>query len=144
MKFAIIGMADKDSEAGVLPDEKALAEMGKYHEELVKAGVLLAAVGLQASSKGARVRVSGDKRTVIDGPFTETKELVAGFTIIQVQSKEEAIEWVKRAPNLFPDKESVIEIRQIFEADDFGEAATPERREARRELEEQMVKNVKR
>lgn len=144
MKFMIIGKADKDTEAGVLPDEKALAEMGKYHEELVTAGVLLSAVGLQSSSKGARVRISGDKRTVIDGPFTETKELVAGFSIIQVKSKEVAIEWVKRAPNPFPGKESEIEIRQIFEADDFGEAATPELREARRGLEEHMAENAKR
>ena len=144
MKFVVMGMADQDTEAGVLPDEKALAEMGRYHEELVKAGVLLSAVGLQATSKGARVKTSGNKRTVIDGPFTETKELVAGFMIIQVKSKEEAIEWVKRSPNLFPDRDSVIEIRQIFEADDFGEAATPERREARRELEDQMAANAKR
>lgn len=144
MKFMVIGKADKDSEAGVLPDEKALAEMGKYHEELVKAGVLLAAHGLQSSAKGARVRFSGDKRTVIDGPFTETKELIAGFSIIQVKSKEEAIEWVKRAPNPFSGKETEVEIRQIFEADDFGDAATLERREARHELEEQMAENAKR
>jgi hypothetical protein len=144
MKFMIIGKADKDSETGVLPDENALAEMGKYHEELVKAGVLLSAVGLQSSAKGARVKISGDTRTVFDGPFTETKELVAGFMIIQVNSKEEAIEWVKRAPNPHPGKESEIEIRQIFEADDFGEAATPERRKARQGLEEQMAENAKR
>jgi hypothetical protein len=144
MKFMIIGMANQESEAGVMPDEKALAEMGAYLEELVKAGVLLAAHGLHATSKGARVKFSGKKRTVIDGPFTETKELVAGFQIIQVKSKEEAIEWVKRGPNMFADRDSVVEIRQIFEADDFGEAATPERREARRGLEDQMSENAKR
>jgi hypothetical protein len=117
--------ATKESEAGVMPDEKLLAEMGKYNEELAKAGVLLAGEGLHPSSKGARVRFSGDKRTVIDGPFTETKELVAGFWIIQVRSKEEAIEWVKRVPNPFPGTESEIEIRQVFDADDFGEEFTP-------------------
>src|SRR5437870_9690623 len=101
MKFMVIVKANKDSEAGVLPDEKLLAEMGKYNEELVKAGVLLAAEGLHPSSKGARVKFSGEKRTVIDGPFAETKELVAGFWIFQVKSKEEAIEWVKRSPNPF-------------------------------------------
>src|SRR5437660_1080250 len=126
MKFMVIVKANKDSEAGVLPDEKLLAEMGKYNEELVKAGVLLAAEGLHPSSKGARVKFSGEKRTVIDGPFAETKELVAGFWIFQVKSKEEAIEWVKRSPNPFPGTESEIEIRQVFEASDFGEAFTPE------------------
>src|SRR5687767_9035313 len=106
MRFMLIVKADKDSEAGVMPDEKLLAEMGKYNEELVKAGVMLAGEGLQPSSKGARVRFAGSKRTVIDGPFSETKELIAGFWIFQVKSKEEAIEWVKRAPNPFPGKES--------------------------------------
>ena len=125
MRFMIMVKATKESEAGVMPDEKLLAEMGKYNEELAKAGVLLAGEGLHPSSKGARVRFSGDKRTVIDGPFTETKELVAGFWIIQVRSKEEAIEWVKRVPNPFPGTESEIEIRQVFEADDFGEEFTP-------------------
>ena len=125
MRFMIMVKATKESEAGVMPDEKLLAEMGKYNEELAKAGVLLAGEGLHPSSKGARVRFSGDKRTVIDGPFTETKELVAGFWIIQVRSKEEAIEWIKRVPNPFPGTESEIEIRQVFEADDFGEEFTP-------------------
>jgi hypothetical protein len=109
MRFMIMVKATKESEAGVMPDEKLLAEMGKYNEELAKAGVLLAGEGLQPSSKGARVRLSGDKRTVIDGPFAETKELVAGFWIIQVRSREEAIEWVKRVPNPFPGTESEIE-----------------------------------
>jgi len=132
--------ADKSSEAGVLPDEKLLAAMGKYNEELVKAGVLLAAEGLQPSSKGARVRFSGEKRTVMDGPFSETKELVAGFWLIQVKSKEEAIEWVKRCPNPFPGTESEIEIRQVFEADDFGPALTPELREQEERLRKQATR----
>ena len=129
MRFMVLVKADKNSEAGVLPDEKLLAEMGNYNEELVKAGVLLAAEGLQPSSKGARVRFSGANRTVIDGPFSETKELIAGFWLIQVKSKEEAIEWVKRCPNPFPGTESEIEIRQVFEASDFGPEFTPELRE---------------
>jgi hypothetical protein len=128
MRFMVIVKADKNSESGALPDEKLLAEMGKFNDELVKAGVLLAAEGLQPSSKGARVRFSGNKRTVIDGPFSETKELVAGFWLFQVKSKEEAIEWVKRAPNPFPGTESEIEIRQVFEAEDFGPEFTPELR----------------
>jgi hypothetical protein len=128
MRFMVIVKADKNSEAGALPDEKLLAEMGKFNDELVKAGVLLAAEGLQPSSKGARVRFSGNKRTVIDGPFSETKELVAGFWLFQVKSKEEAIGWVKRAPNPFPGTESEIEIRQVFEAEDFGPEFTPELR----------------
>jgi hypothetical protein len=125
MRFMILVKADKNSEAGALPDEKLLTEMGKFNEELVKAGVLLAAEGLHASSKGARVRFAGSKRTVIDGPFTETKELIAGFWLWQVKSKDEAIEWLKRAP--FDQTE--VEIRQVFEADDFGPALTPEVRE---------------
>ena len=141
MKFMVIVKANKDSEAGVLPDEKLLAEMGKYNEELVKAGVLLAAEGLQPSSKGARVKFSGTKRTVIDGPFAETKELVAGFWIFQVKSKEEAIEWVKRSPNPFPGTESEIEIRQVFEASDFGEAFTPELREQEERMRAQAAAN---
>ena len=140
MRFMLLVKADKSSEAGVLPDEKLLAAMGKYNEELVKAGVLLAAEGLQPSSKGARVRFSGAKRTVIDGPFSETKELVAGFWLIQVKSKEEAIEWVKRCPNPFPGTESEIEIRQVFEADDFGPALTPELREQEERLRKQATK----
>jgi hypothetical protein len=125
MKFMVLVKATKDSEAGVMPSEKLLAEMGKFNEELVKAGVMLAGEGLHPSSKGARVRFSGAKRSVIDGPFAETKELVAGFWIWQVKSKEEAIEWVKRCPNPMPG-ESEIEIRQVFEAEDFGPALTPE------------------
>src|SRR6476646_494565 len=128
MRFMVIVKATKESEAGVLPDQKLLADMGKYNEELVKAGVMLAGEGVQSSSKGARVRFSGAKRTVIDGPFAETKELVAGFWIFQVKSKEEAIEWVKRCPNPM-DEDSDIEIRQVFEPDDFGPALTPEVRE---------------
>jgi hypothetical protein len=143
MRFMVIVKADKNSEAGVLPDEKLLAEMGKYNEELVKAGVLLAAEGLQPSSKGARVRFSGAKRTVIDGPFAETKELIAGFWIFKVKSKEEAIEWVKRSPNPFPGTESEIEIRQVFETEDFGAELTPELREAERRMAEQMAENAK-
>ena len=142
MRFMIIVKANKDSEAGVMPSTELLAEMGKFNEELVKAGVLLAGEGLQPSSKGARVKFSGSKRTVIDGPFAETKELIAGFWLIQVKSKEEAIEWVKRAPNPMPGTESEIEIRQVFEADDFGEALTPELREQEEKLRAQS--NAKR
>jgi len=127
MRFMVMVKATKDSEAGVLPTQKLLADMGKFNEELVKAGVLLAGEGLQPSSKGARVKFSGAKRTVIDGPFAETKELVAGFWLWQVKSKEEAIEWVKRCPNPHPG-ESEIEIRQVFEAEDFGTEFTPELR----------------
>ena len=127
MRFMVIVKANKDSEAGVLPDEKLLADMGNFNEQLAKAGVLLAAEGLHPSSKGARVRFSGANRTVIDGPFAETKELVAGFWLWQVKSKEEAIEWVKRCPNPFPG-ESEIEIRQVYEAEDFGAEFTPELR----------------
>ena len=124
MRFMILVKADKNSEAGVLPDKKILTEMGKFNEELVKAGVMLAGEGLQASSKGARVKFSKGKRIVIDGPFSETKELVAGFWLWQVRSKEEAIEWLKRAP--FEDTE--VEIRQVFETEDFGPELTPEAR----------------
>ena len=128
MRFMILIKADKNSEAGVLPDEQLLTEMGKFNEELVKAGVLLAGEGLQPSSKGARVKFSGAQRTVIDGPFPETKELIAGFWLWQVNSKEEAIEWAKRCPNP-TGGESEIEIRQVFEAEDFGAEFTPELRE---------------
>jgi hypothetical protein len=121
MRFMILVKASKESEAGILPSAELLTEMGQYNEQLIKAGVMLAGEGLQDSSKGARVRFSGNKRTVIDGPFAETKELIAGFWIFQVKSKEEAIEWVKRAPNPMPGTESEIEIRQIFEAEDFGD-----------------------
>jgi hypothetical protein len=134
MRFMVIVRSNPDAEAGAMPDEKILTEMGKYNEELVKAGVLLAGEGLHPSAKGARVRFSGTRRTVIDGPFTETKELIAGFWLFQVRSLAEAIEWVKRAPNPFPGRESEIEIRQVFEATDFGEALSPQLREQ----EEQM------
>ena len=139
MRFMIIVKADKNSEAGVLPDKKLLEEMGKYNEELAKAGVMLAGEGLQPSSKGARVKFSGNKRTVIDGPFSETKELVAGFWLFQVRSKEEAIEWVKRAPNPFPGTEAEIEIRQVFEAEDFGSEFTPELREQEERVRQQVA-----
>jgi len=125
MKFMVMVKATKESEAGVMPDEKLLAAMGKYNEELVKAGIMLAGEGLHPSSKGARVRFDGPKRTVIDGPFAETKELVAGFWIWQCKSKEEAIEWLKRCPNPMPGV-SDIELRQVFSAEDFGPALTPE------------------
>jgi hypothetical protein len=137
MRFMVLVKANKDSEAGALPDQKILAEMGKFNEELVNAGVMLAGEGLQPSSKGARVKFSGEKRTVIDGPFAETKELIAGFWLWQVKSKEEAIEWVKRCPNPMPG-ESVIEIRQVFEAEDFGPAFTPELREQEERLRAQL------
>jgi hypothetical protein len=129
----VIVKATKDSEAGVMPEEKLLAEMGNYNEQLVNAGIMLAGEGLHPSSKGARVRFSGTKRTVIDGPFAETKELIAGFWLWQVKSFEEAIEWVKRCPNPMPG-ESEIEIRQVFEAEDFGEEFTPELREQEERL----------
>src|SRR6195256_4833672 len=138
MRFMIMVRATKDSEAGVMPDEKILTEMGKFNEELVKAGVMLAGEGLQPSSKGARVRFSGSKRTVIDGPFVETKELVAGFWMWKVKSKEEAIEWVKRCPNPMPG-DSEIEIRQVFEAEDFGAELTPELREQEERLRSQIA-----
>ena len=128
MRCLVIVKANKDSEAGVMPKQKLLAEMGKFNEELVKAGVLLAGEGLQPSSKGKRVRFSGEKRTVIDGPFSETKELIAGFWLWQVRSMEEAVEWVKRCPSPH-EGEAEIEIRQVFEAEDFGSELTPELRE---------------
>ena len=139
MRFMILIKADKNSEAGVLPDERLLTEMGKFNEELVKAGIMLAGEGLHPSSKGARVRFSGSKRTVIDGPFAETKELVAGFWLWQVKSKEEAIEWVKRIPNPMPGTETEIEIRQVFEVEDFGAAATPEIRAQEQRLRAQTA-----
>jgi hypothetical protein len=129
MRFMVMVRATKDSEAGVMPDEKLLADMGRFNEELVKAGVMLAGEGLHPSSKGARVRFSGKNRTVIDGPFVETKELIAGYWLWQCKSLDEAIEWVKRAPNPFTNQDSEIEIRQLFEAEDFGEEFTPELRE---------------
>ena len=138
MRFMILVKANKDTEAGVLPSEQLLAEMGNFNEELVKAGVLLAGEGLQPSSKGARVKFSGSKRTVIDGPFAEVKELIAGFWLIDVKSKEQAIEWVKRIPNP-TGEESEIEIRQVFEAEDFGPAFTPELREQEAQLRAQIA-----
>ena len=136
MRFMIIVKATQDSEAGVMPKEKLLTEMGKFNEELVNAGVMLAGDGLHPSSKGARVKFSGTKRTVTDGPFAETKELVAGFWIWQCKSKQEAIEWVKRCPNPH-EGESEIEIRQVFEAEDFGAEFTPELREQEERLRAQ-------
>jgi hypothetical protein len=137
MRFMVIVKADKNSEAGTLPDKKVLTEMGKFNEELVKAGVMLAGEGLQASSKGARVRFeSGGKRTVIDGPFAETKELIAGFWLWEVKSKEEAIEWLKRAPF---GGGTEVEIRQVFEAEDFGDAFTPELREQEERIRAQVA-----
>jgi hypothetical protein len=144
MRFMVIVKADKRSEAGELPDEKLLADMNRYNEELVKAGVMLAGEGLQSSSKGARVRFSGNKRTVIDGPFAETKELIAGFWLVQVKSMEEAIEWVKRAPNPHPGTETEVEIRQVFEAEDFGPEFTPELREQEKRIMEQAAANARR
>lgn len=137
MRFMIIVKASKDSEAGIVPSKKLLVEMGKFNEELARAGVLLAGEGLQASSKGARVKFSGAKRTVIDGPFPETKELIAGFWVWQCNSKEEAIEWVKRCPNPH-DGESKIEIRQVFEAEDFGAEFIPELREQEERVRTQI------
>ena len=125
MRFIVMGMATKESEAAPPPKPEAFAAMQKYNEELAKAGILLAAEGLAPTSKGARVKFSGDERTVIDGPFTETKELVAGFTIIQVKSLEEAIEWVKRAPNVSPNGKAEVEIRKLMDVEDFGEGFTP-------------------
>lgn len=144
MRFMVLVKANKDSEAGVLPDQKLLADMGKFNEELVKAGVMLAGEGLQPSSKGARVRFSGNKRTVIDGPFSETKELVAGYWLFQTKSLDEAIEWVKRSPNPFPGAESEIEIRQVYEADDFGPEFAPELRAQEERIGRQMAANAKR
>ena len=142
MRFMVIVKATKESEAGVLPDHKLLEEMGRFNEELSKAGVLLAGEGLQPSSKGARIRFSGSKRTVIDGPFAETKELIAGFWLWQVKSLQEAIEWVKRCPNPMPG-ESEIEIRQVFEAEDFGAELTPELREQEERLRAQIAAKEK-
>jgi hypothetical protein len=140
MRFMVLVKATDDSEAGVMPSEELLTAMTKYNEELAQAGVMLAGEGLHPSSKGARVKFSGDQRTVTDGPFTETKELVAGFWLIQVKSKEEAVEWVKRCPNPMPG-ESEIEIRQVFEAADFGDELTPELREQGERLRAQAEAN---
>ncbi len=140
MRFMVMVKATQDSEAGVMPSERLLADMGRYNEELVKAGVLLAGEGLHPSAKGVRVRFSGKQRSVIEGPFAETKELVAGFWLIQLKSREEAIEWVKRCPNPMPG-ESEIEIRQVFEAEDFGADFTPELREQEERWRAQAASN---
>jgi hypothetical protein len=139
----VLVKADTNSEAGVMPSEKLLADMGRYNEELMKAGVLLAGEGLHPSSKGARVKFSGAKRTVVDGPFPETKDLVCGFWILQVKSREEALEWVKRCPNPM-EGETELEIRQVFEADDFGAELTPELRASEQRMRDQLAaKNAK-
>lgn len=142
MRFMVIVKASKESEAGVMPNQRLLAEMGKFNEELVKAGVLLAGEGLHPTLKGKRVKFSGAKRTVVDGPFTETKELIAGFWLWQVRSLEEAIEWVKRCPNPH-EGESEIEIRQVFEAEDFGAEFTPELKEKEERLRAQVAAKKK-
>ena len=139
MRFMVLVKADKNSEAGVMPTEKELTEMGKFNEELVKAGVMLAGEGLHPSSKGARVRFSGKNRTVIDGPFSESKELVAGFWVWQVKSREEAIEWLKRAPF---DGGTEVELRQVFEAEDFGAEFTPELRQQEDRIRAQAEANA--
>lgn len=138
MRVMVIVKASKESEAGVLPDTEILTKMGKYNEELVKAGIMLAGEGLQPTSKGKRVRFSGDKRTVIDGPFTETKELIAGYWMWQVRSMDEAVEWLKRCPNPHPG-ETAVEIRPVFEANDLGENFTPELREKEERLREKIA-----
>ena len=140
MRFMIIVKASQDSEAGVMPSKELLTAMGNYNEELVKAGIMIDGEGLHPSSKGTRVRFSGDKRTVIDGPFAETKELIAGYWIWQVKSKQEAIDWVKRCPNPMPGTEAEIEIRQVFEAEDFGAEFTPELREQEERIRAQAKK----
>lgn len=139
MRFMVIVRATQNTEAGAMPSQDLLAAMGKFNEELTKAGVLLAGEGLHPSSKGARVRFSGDKRTVIDGPFTETKELIAGFWLWQVKSKAEAIEWVKRCPHPMPGEQAEIEIRQVFEAEDFGTEFTPELRQQEERMRAQVA-----
>jgi len=140
MKFMVIVKASAASEAGVMPSVKLLTDMGKFNEELVKAGVLLSAEGLHPSSKGARIRFNGSQRTVIDGPFAETKELIAGYWLIEVSSKEEAIEWMKRVPNPHDEGESEIEIRQVFTEADFGDALPPELREQEAVMREQLAR----
>jgi hypothetical protein len=143
MRFMVMVKGNKDTEAGVMPSTELLAAMGKYNEELVKAGVMLAGEGLHPTSKGAKVRFSGTKRTVVDGPFTEAKEIIAGFWILQTKTKEEVIEWVKRCPNP-TGEDSEIEIRQIFEAEDFGAEFTPELREQEQRVAQQAAENAKR
>ena len=144
MRFMVMVKATKDSEAGVLPDQKLLEAMGKYNDELVKAGVMLAGEGLQPSSKGVRIKFSGNKRTAVDGPFAETKELVAGFWLWQVKSKEEAIEWAKRCPHPFNEGEAELEIRQLYEAEDFGPEFTPELRAQEERQRAEIEKRNKR
>ncbi|WP_460146152.1 YciI family protein [Pseudomonas sp. S2_A02] len=141
MRFMIIVKASPDSEAGVMPSEELMTAMGNFNEELAKAGILIDCDGLQPSSKGARVRFSGEKRTVIDGPFAATKELIAGYWLWQVKSKEEAIEWVKRCPNPMPGTEAEIEIRQVYEAEDFGAEFTPQLREQEERVRAQAKKH---
>jgi hypothetical protein len=140
MRFMVIVKANKDSEAGVMPSKELLTQMGKFNEELVKAGVMEAGEGLHPSSKGARVRFSGDKRAVIDGPFAETKELIAGYWIWKCKSRQEAIDWLKKCPNPHPNMESEVEIRQIFAPEDFGQELTPELREQEERILAQMAK----
>jgi hypothetical protein len=142
MRFMVMVRATAQSEVGLMPDEKLLADMGKFNEELAKAGVMLAGEGLQPSSKGARVRFSGSRRSVLDGPFAETKELIAGFWIWKVESRAEAIEWAKRCPNPFNGIDSELEIRQIFEAEDFGAELTPELRTQEEQVRVQAEKNA--
>ena len=144
MRVMVIVKATKNSEAGILPSEKLLADMGKYNEELVKAGVMLAAEGLHPSSRGKRVTFSGGKKTAVDGPFAEKKELIAGFWLWQVKSMEEAIEWVRRCPNPMPGEESIIEIRPVFEAEDFGKEFTPELRAQEERLRAEVERQRKR
>jgi hypothetical protein len=141
MRFMVMVRATQQSEQGMLPDQRLLADMGRFNEELAKAGVLLAGEGLQPSSKGARIRFSGasDRRTVVDGPFAETKELIAGFWLWRCRSREEAIEWAKRSPNPFPGHDSEIEIRQVYEAEDFGEEFTPEMRAQEKLLRKEIA-----
>lgn len=141
MRFMVIVKATADSEAGILPSEELLAAMGKYNEELAAAGIMLAGEGLQPSAKGARVKFSGSKRTVVDGPFAETKELIAGFWIWKVKSRKEALEWIKRCPNPMPG-DSEIELRQVFEAEDFGAEFTPELREQEARTAAQIARNI--
>src|SRR3954470_443711 len=138
MKFMVLVKATKESEAGVMPTTEQLNAMGKFNAELVKAGVMLGGEGLASSSKGARVKFDGDKRTVTDGPFAETKELVSGFWILQVKSKEEAIEWIKRCPNIFPNGQMELEIRKMHEPEDFGANFTPEMQQAETKLKESI------
>jgi len=142
MRFMVLVKANEDSEAGVMPSEHMLAEMQKFNEELVKAGVMVGGDGLHPSSSAARIKFSGDERTVVDGPFTETKELIAGYWLIQAKDWEEAIEWMKRCPNPADEQDGEIEIRQVFEAEDFGEAFTPELREKDEELRAQVEDNA--